>query len=197
MGSLTVDMRRLREEVESLRDARNALMNDLRRGTRDLTTAVAVMRDEFMSTQAAMAEESRGERMAFVAAVIDEVNSLIGTFSRDRNDMAREGRDGRGVFLTEMRRQVKDLRNETASDLMGARLAWRSESPGKLRPVLIKKEAADKRPLSPLGKAVKKEKMAASEIKQEKSPLSFKETLKREKKDLPLWKPAKVTTKEN
>lgn len=81
MGNLTVDMTRLREEVEALRDARGALMDDLTRGARDLTTAVAAMRNEFMSTHAAMAKQSRGEREAFVAASINEVNSLIGAFS--------------------------------------------------------------------------------------------------------------------
>lgn len=106
--------------------------------------------------------------------------------------MARKGRDGRGVFLTEMRRQVEDLRNGTASDLMGARLAWRNESHGKSRPVLIKKEPADVKPKSPSVKAVMKKKAAASEIKKEKPPITFKEPLK---KDMSHRKPAKAATK--
>jgi hypothetical protein len=192
MGNLTVDMTRLREEVEALRDARSVLMNDLTRGTRDLNTAVAAMRDEFISSHAAMAKQSRGEREAFVAAVIDQINSRIGAFSRDRADMARKGRDSRGVFLTEMRRQVTDLRNEMASDLMGARLAWRGQSSGKSRPVLIKKEPVKVKPISPSVKGVMKKKAAASGIKKEKPPIPFGETLKREKKDR---KPEKAATK--
>ncbi len=191
MGNLTIDMTRLREEVEGLRDARNALMNDLTRGTRDLTTAVAAMRDEFMSTHAAMAKQSSGERKAFVVAVIDEVSSLLGAFSRDREDMARKGKHGRGVFLTEMRKQVTDLRNETASDLMGARLAWRAESRRKSQHIPMKKEPANVKFISPSVKAVMKKKSAASNSKAEKPPITFKEPLKREKSHR---KPVKATT---
>jgi hypothetical protein len=142
MGNLTDDMTRLRGEVEALRGTRSALMNDLTRGARDLTTAVAAMRADFTSAHAAMAKQTRGERETFVAAVIDEVNSLLGEFSRDRNDMARKGRHDRGFFLSEMRRQVMGMCKDTADDLMGARLAWRGRSPGKSRPVKTPKVKA-------------------------------------------------------
>ena len=133
MGNLTDDMTRLRGEVEALRGVRGALMQDLTRGARDLTTAVAAMRADFTSAHAAMAKQTRGERETFMAAVIDDVNSLLGEFSRDRNDMAREGRHDRRTFLSEMSRQVAGMCKETADDLMGARLAWQGRGIKKSR----------------------------------------------------------------
>jgi hypothetical protein len=149
MGNLTDDMTRLRDEVDALRGARGALMQDLTRGARDLAATVSAMRADFIAAHAAMAKRSRGERGAFVAAVVGEVNSLLGEFSRDRNDMARNGRHDRGVFLSEMRRQVTGLCKDTADDLMGARLAWRGRSPRKSRPVPMKKEPVVVKPISP------------------------------------------------
>jgi len=115
-----------------------------------------------------------------VAAVIDEVNSLLGGFSRDRNDMARNGRHDRGVFLSEMRRQVTGLCKETADDMMGARLAWRGESPGKSRPVPMKKKPVVVKRTPPPMEAALKKTFAAPEFKAEKSPVTFKEPLKKE-----------------
>ena len=181
MGNLTDDMTRLRGEVDALRGARGALMNDLTRGARDLTTAVAAMRADFASAHTAMAKQTRGERETFVAAVISEVNSLLGAFSKDRDDMARKGRDDRGVFLSEMRRQVTRMCKETADDMMGARLAWRGERPGKSRPVPMKKKPVVVKPIPPpMEAALMKKAVEAPEIKTEKSPVTFMEPLKKE-----------------
>lgn len=144
MGNLTDDMTRLRGKIEALRCARGVLMQDLTRGTRDLRTAVAAMRADFTSAHAAMAKQAHREREAFAAALISEVNSLLGAFSQDRDDMARKGRHDRGVFLSEMRRKVTGMCKETADDLMGARLVWRGRSPGKSRSVPVKKEPLKK-----------------------------------------------------
>ena len=180
MGNLTDDMTRLRGEVDALRGVRGALMNGLTRGARDLTTAVAAMRADFSAAHTAMAKKTGKERETFVAAVIDEVNSLLGGFSRDRNDMARNGRHDRGVFLSEMRKQVTGLCKETADDMMGARLAWRGESPGKSRPVPMKKKpVVIKRTPPPMEAALKKT-VSAPEIKAEKPLVPFKEPLKKE-----------------
>jgi hypothetical protein len=180
MGNLTDDMTRLRGEVEALRGVRGALMQDMTRGARDLTTAVAAMRADFTSAHAAMAKQTRGERETFVAAVIDEVNSLLGEFSRDRNDMARKGRHDRRTFLSEMSRQVTGMCKDTADDIMGARLAWRGRSSGKSRPVPMKKEPVVVKPISPPVAAALKKTVAAPEIKTEKPPVTFKEPLKKE-----------------
>jgi hypothetical protein len=163
MGNLIDDMTHLRGEVEALRGARSVLMQDLTRGARDLTTAVGAMRANFTSAHAAMAKQTRRERETFVAAVIDEVNSLLGEFSEDRNDMARKGRHDRGVFLSEMRRQVTGMCKDTADDVMGARLAWRGRSPGKSRPVRMKKEPAVVKPISPPVEAALRKTVAAPE----------------------------------
>jgi len=104
------------------------------------------------------------------------------------NDMARlRGevealRSDRGVFLSEMRKQVTGLRNEMADDLMGARLAWRGESSGKSRPVPMKKEPVVVKPLSPPVEAALKKTVAAPVIKTEKPPVTFMEPLKKEEK---------------
>ena len=146
---------------------------------RDLAATVAAMRADFTSAHAAMAKQARGERNAFVAAVTSEVNSLLGAFSKDRDDMARKGRHDRRVFLSEMKRQVTGLRRETAEDLTGARLAWRGRSPRKSRPVPMKKEPVVVRPISPPVETLKKT-VAAPEIKTEKPRVTFKEPLKKE-----------------
>ncbi len=202
MGNLTDDMTRLRGEVDALRGARGALMQDLTRGARDLTTAVAAMRADFASAHTAMAKKTGEEREAFVAAVIDEVNSLLGAFSRDRDDMAWKGRHDRGFFLSKMRRQVTGLCKETADDMMGARLAWRGERPGKSRPVPMKKKPVVVKSIpSPMEAALKKT-VAAPEIKTEKPPVTFKEPLKKEEEkktvvaapQAPAVKPPKLKT---
>jgi hypothetical protein len=182
MGNLTDDMTRLRGEVDALRRTRGALMQDLAHGASDLAAAVTAMRADFTAAHTAMAKKTGDEREAFVAAVISEVNSLLGAFSRDRDDMARKGRHDRGVFLTEMRRQVAGMCKETADDLMGARLAWRGRSPIKSRSVPVKKEPVVARPISPPAAATPKPKktVAAPEIKTEKPPITFKEPLKKE-----------------
>jgi len=165
MGNLTDGMTRLRAEVEALRDARGALRGDLTRGARDLTRAVAAMRADFSAAHAAMTKQTRWE---------------LDAFSRDRNDMARKGRHDRGVFLSEMRRQVTGLCKETADDMMGARLAWRGESPGKFRPVPMKKKPVTAKPIPPPVEAALKKAVAAPEFKAEKPPVAFKEPLKKE-----------------
>lgn len=180
MGKLTDDMTRLRGEIETLRGARGALLQELAQDARELTTAVSAMQAYFAAAHTAMAKKSSGEREAFVAAMIDEVNSLLCEFSRDRNDMARKGRHDREAFLSEMRRQVTGMRKETADDMMGARLAWRGERPGKSRPIPMKKEPVVVKHVSPPVEAALKKTVAAPEIKAEKPPVTFKEPLKKE-----------------
>jgi len=192
MGNLTDDMTRLRGEVEALRGVRGALMNDLTRGARDLTTAVADMRADFTTAHAAMTKKTGEVREAFVAAVIDDVNSLLGAFSRDRDDRVRKGRHDRGVFLSEMRRQVTGMCKDTADDMMGARLAWRGRSPGKSLSVRMKKEPVVVKPISPPVEAALKKAVAAPEIKTKKSPVTFKEPLKTKEEKKKVKTPAPV-----
>jgi len=182
MGNLTDDMTRLRGEVDALRGARGALIQGLTRGAMDLTTAVATMRADFTSAHAAMAKQSRAARGAFVASVIDEVNLLLGAFSQDRDDMARKGRDDRGTFLSELRREVSGMCKDTADDLMGARLVWRGESPRKSRPVPMKKEPTAVKPVSPPQEPAPKKMTAMPEIKAAKPTIKVKEPPKKEAK---------------
>ena len=141
MGNLTNDMTRLRGDVDALRSDRMALMHELARGASNLTTDVANMRDDFTAAHKAMAKKTGKELKNFVAAVTSETNSLLDTCFRDRVNMAKKGRRDRGIFLTKMRNEVTGMCNETADDLMGARLAWQGESPRKSRSVQMKKES--------------------------------------------------------
>jgi len=203
MGNLTDDMTRLRGEVDALRSTRGALMQELTRGASDLATAVAAMRADFTAAHMAMAKKTGEERNAFVAAVISEVNTLLGDFSRDREDMARKGRHDRGIFLTEMKRQVAGMCKETADDLMGARLVWRGQSPRKSHPVQMKPVQMKKEPVfvapvkSPVEEPAKK-KVAAPELKAEMPPITSMEPPKKEEKKtvaapaLPPVEPPKV-----
>ncbi len=170
MGNLTNDMTRLRGEVDALRSDRGALMQELASGAKNLAFSVSAMQADFAAAHAAMAKQARGERGAFVANVIDEVNSLLGEFSKDRNDMARKGRHDRAIFLSDMKRQVTDLCKGTADDLMGARLVWRGESPRKSRPVQLKKEPAVVKPLSPPVALAPKKTVALPEAPAVKAP---------------------------
>jgi hypothetical protein len=174
MGNLTDDMTRLRGEVDALRSDRGALMQELARGAKDLTMAVAAMRTGFTSAHAAMAKQTRGKRGTFVDAVIAEVNSLLGEFSRDRNDMARKGRDDRRTFLLKMRGQVAGMCKETADDMMGARLAWRGERPGESRPVPMKKPVVVKPIPPPVEPVLKKTVVAAPPAPPAVTPLKLK-----------------------
>jgi hypothetical protein len=182
MGNLTDDMTRLRGEVDALRGTRGVLMSDLTRGARDLTTVVAAMRADFTSAHAAMAKQTRRERETFVADVSAEVNSLLGEFSRDRNDMARKGRHDRRTFLSEMSRQVAGMCQETANDLLGARLVWRGKSPGKSPTVPEKKEPELESPVKPPVEETIINTIAAPEFEAEKPPVIFNEPLKEEEK---------------
>jgi len=195
MGNLTDDMTRLRGEVDALRSTRGALMQELARGASELATAVTAMRADFTATHREMAKKTGEERNAFVAAVISEVNTLLGDFSRDRSDMARKGRHDRGIFLTEMKRQVTGMCKETADDMMGARLAWRGQSPRKFRPVQPKsvqfrKEPELAAPVKQLEEEPMKKEDAAPELKADKPPVTFNEPLiKEEEKKVAIAKP--------
>jgi len=139
MGNLTDSMTRLRGEVDALRNDRMTLMHDLACGASDLTTAVDAMRDDFAAAHKAMAKKTGRKLKDFVAAMTSETNSLLGAYSKDRVSMARKGKRDRANFLSKMRSEVHGMCNETADDLMGARLVWRGESQ-PLRPVRMKKK---------------------------------------------------------
>ena len=185
MGNLTNDMTRLRGEVDALRSAREMLMQELTRGANDMAAAVMAMRADFASAHMAMAKKTSGEREAFVAGVIQEVNSLLDSFSQERKYIARKGRADRRAFLIKIKKQVMDLREDTANDLMGARLAWCGQSQGKSRPLQPKpiqseKELEIKKLVLPPAKEAAKKAVRAPEVKAEKPAVAFKGFQKKE-----------------
>ncbi|MBU1053961.1 MAG: hypothetical protein KKC46_09045 [Proteobacteria bacterium] len=195
MGNLTNDMNRLRGEVDALRGARGALVQDLARGSRDLSSTVSAMRADFAAAHAAMAKQTRGEREAFVVAGINEVNSLIGAFSRDRADMALKGTHYRKVFLSEMGIQVLCMCKNTADDLMGARLVWRVRNPEKFRFVPMKKEPVIVKSISHTVEAAVKKTAAAPEVKVEKPSVVTVPEFKESKPPVTFRKPEKEEEK--
>lgn len=82
----------------------------------------------------------RGAREAFISDMICEVSTLLEHFSRARSDMARKGRRERETFVSEMRRQVTNMRKEAAESLTGACLAWCGKDLRKPLEVKLNKE---------------------------------------------------------
>jgi len=140
LGNITNDMTRLRGEIDTLRGARGALMQELARGARDLDATVSSIRAGFDAAHTAMAKKTREERRTFLSGMIQEVNSLLENFSMARDDMARKGRNDRETYLLKMKRQVTDMLKENADDLMRARMVWHGHDLKKLREVQLKKE---------------------------------------------------------
>ena len=176
MGNLTDDMTRLRGEVDALRGARGALMQEL-------AATVSAMQSGFAVAHTAMAKKTSEEREAFVADMIREVSSLLGDFSRMRGDMARTGRNDREAFLLEMRRRVTGMRKETADDLAGARLAWHGQGLKRRREVQLKKEPEVVEPTpQPVEEAVtEKKQVVPPEVQLQATP----EITEKEKVDTP------------
>ena len=76
MGNLTDDMTRLRGEIDVQRNARGALMQDLARGAKDLSSVVSAMRADFSSTHAAMARKAKRGRDGAVNSIKKRVNRM-------------------------------------------------------------------------------------------------------------------------
>lgn len=112
MGTLTDAMFRLRGEIDTLRDEREA-------GTRQLEDDVAEMLNNFHSAHAEMAQNSKAARQAFIFEM--------------QND-ARTSLAARQAFISQQKDFVSHLRQEVATDLAGAHQAFfghvTSPSPG-------------------------------------------------------------------
>jgi hypothetical protein len=98
MGVLTIDMRRLRGEIDAAHGMRESLMHDLARSTRELKRGVNAMLTASHASHLQTARRTHADCSAFVAGVEKAVNHIRGT--------------------------VAGLRKEFASDIQGARRAW-------------------------------------------------------------------------
>lgn len=128
MGNLTDDMTRLCGEIDALRRDRGALMQNLAHGAKDLAGSVMTMRADFSASHAAMAKKARKNRKSFISGLSDEVNTLLEDCRSARGEMAAEDSESRAAFCAGIRQHVADICNETAEDLAGVRLVWRSRS---------------------------------------------------------------------
>lgn len=102
MGVLTIDMRRLRGEIDAAHGMREALMQHLARGTMELKRGVGAMLTGFHASHLQTARRTHADCTAFLGGVDRAVNRVRGA--------------------------VASLRKEFASDLQGARHAWRGGS---------------------------------------------------------------------
>ena len=83
MGNLTDDMTRLRGEVDALRNARGALMQDLARGARAMADEVSAMRADFAHAHATMAKKAKRERVAYVTGIKKRIGRMRKKFADD------------------------------------------------------------------------------------------------------------------
>ena len=142
MGILTDDMTRLRDEIVTLRGARNAF-------TTDTAHTVSQMRARFREAQADMASKTKAERTAFVAGLQAKVGELEEALRSSHAEMAKELREAlaaskaavtaneaarqgqatddraeRLAFVVDLNRKVAGMLAEFAADLEGARRGW-------------------------------------------------------------------------
>ena len=83
MGNLTDDMTRLRGEVDVLRAARVALMEELAQGAKNLANEVSAMRAGFTGAHTAMAKKEKKSRLAFVSGVKKRVGRMRREYASD------------------------------------------------------------------------------------------------------------------
>jgi len=133
MGNLTNDTTRLRGEVDALRSARGALMQDLAHGAMELTTSVSAMRADFAAAHAAMAERTRKELADYVSGMSGEVNALLADCRKARSEKASQDRGSLASFCAGLRKDVASMCQEMADDRAGARLAWCGRGAGMPR----------------------------------------------------------------
>ena len=69
-------------------------------------------------------DAARSDRGAWIQEMASTVSAMLSDFAADHKAMAKKTSKERKGYVT-------GLRQETAADLMGARLAWQGESPKK------------------------------------------------------------------
>jgi hypothetical protein len=124
MGVMTDAMKRLRGEVDALRDARGVLVQDLAIGTRQRRDVVATMQAGFRKTHEAMAGKMKKARVAFVTDLAADAMKMIEGFHKARSAMAKRARAERLTFVLGQKRTVASLRHAVAADLAGAHRFW-------------------------------------------------------------------------
>jgi len=88
---------------------------------------VAAMQAGFRQAQDEMARATKADRVAFVSTLETNVAAMQAGFRKAHAKMAKAGRADRAAFLSAERRAVRRLRKEFATDLAGARAAWRGK----------------------------------------------------------------------
>jgi len=83
MGNLTDDMTRLRGEVDGLKAARAALMQELAQGAKNLASEVSAMRADFAGAHTDMAKKEKKMRLAFVSGVKKRVGRMRKDYASD------------------------------------------------------------------------------------------------------------------
>ncbi len=121
MGGLTEDMTRLHGEISALHMAREALVDGLARGAKDLRNNVFRMRGGFRGARAEMAKRGEADRSAVVkniehsASELRRATSEMQSSFRDvQGEMARRAESNRLAFTKGLRKSVKDLKKSVS-----------------------------------------------------------------------------------
>jgi len=117
-------MKRLRGEVDALRRARGALVQDLAFETQQRRDAVAMMQAGFHKMHGQMAAKAKKARVAFVTDLAAGTMKMIGGFHKSRAAMAKQADAERSRFVLGLKRTVAGLRHAVAADLAGAHRFW-------------------------------------------------------------------------
>lgn len=110
MGTIAEDMARLRNEMKSLRDGREAFVRDLR-------AAVPKILAGYRKVHAQTAQQAAAERRAFVSR-------MLAGYRKSHAQMAEQTAAERRAFVSEMRKKSAEMQRELARDLAGFRQAW-------------------------------------------------------------------------
>jgi len=124
MGPLTNDMARLRDDIDTLHNSREAFINDLKHD-------VAETQSNFRNARAEMARKLVGDLTTFVSGLKADVSDMQEGFRNDHAEMARKLIDDLRTFASDLNKNVASLRQKFAADIQGSHRAWFGQSPAE------------------------------------------------------------------
>jgi len=120
MGNSADELTRLWDEIKAWRGAREAFLEDLARGVKEMLAGfhnasaerareIKEMLAGFQNAHAEMARETKAEREAFVS---------------DLKENGRKAKAEREAFVSDLKEKVSDMRTEFATDIAATHQAW-------------------------------------------------------------------------
>lgn len=138
----------VKDLAAATQDAKNqvsAMRKGFRKAHSDMAARMRADQAKFVSTLEAnvfgmlkgfdkahqdMATKTRRARLKFVTENASDVFGLLNGFRKNHAAMARNSKSERNRFVSDLNKTVTAMRQETASDLEGARQVWRGLSSG-------------------------------------------------------------------